>query len=130
MKGGFQRSLWLFIVNEYCVFEDDVCVDPSGVLDERPNYANITFSGFFSRPCTSRPEVIDKGPDYAADLLSGFYAGVRCPPVLHPLKVQRSRCKAEIRRAFERSASVSYFFSSFHLFHFFFLSPLPLFFGN
>ena len=43
MEGGFQRSLQLFVVNGYCVFEDDVCVDPSSVLDERPNYSNITF---------------------------------------------------------------------------------------
>ena len=40
MEGGFQRSLQLFVVNGYCVFEDDVCVDLSGALDKRPNYAN------------------------------------------------------------------------------------------
>ena len=45
MEGCFQRSLCLFVVNGYCVFEDDVCVDPSCVLDERPSYANITFQG-------------------------------------------------------------------------------------
>ena len=27
MEGGSQRSLQLFVVNGYCVFEDDVCVD-------------------------------------------------------------------------------------------------------
>ena len=64
------------------MFEDDVRVDLSGVLDGRPNYANITFSRLFAGPCADRPEVIDKGPDYAADLLSRFYAGARCPPVL------------------------------------------------
>ena len=69
MEGGFQRSLWIFVVNGYCVFEDDVYVDPSGVLDERPNYANITFPGFFVGPCIGRPEVIDKWLDYAAGLL-------------------------------------------------------------
>ena len=133
MKGGFSSSLWLFVVNGYCVFEDDVCAGPSGVLDERLNNANISFSGFFVGPCTSWPEVIDKGPDYAAGLLLRFYAGARCP-----LEVQRSRCKAGIRRAFERSASASFFSSnfstpfssSFHLFLLFFLLPLPLFFGN
>ena len=42
--GDFQKSLQLFVAYEYCVFEDDVCVDASGVLDGRPNYANFTFS--------------------------------------------------------------------------------------
>ena len=64
------------------MFEDDVCVDPSGVLDERPNYANISFSGFFVGPCTGWLEVIDKGLDYTADLLSRLHVGARCPPVL------------------------------------------------
>ena len=59
MEGGFQRSLQLFVVNGYCVFEDDVCVNPLGFLDGRPNYANITFSGLFAGPCADRPEVID-----------------------------------------------------------------------
>ena len=66
MEGGFQRSLWLFVVDGYCVFEDDVCVDLSSVLDERHNYANITCLGFFDWPYIGRPEVIDKGLDYAA----------------------------------------------------------------
>ena len=39
----FQKSLQIFVAYGYCVFEDDVCVNPSGVLDGRPNYANITF---------------------------------------------------------------------------------------
>ena len=59
MEGGFHRSLRLFIVNGYCVFENDVCVDPLGVLDGSPNYANITFLGFFARRCTGRPRVIN-----------------------------------------------------------------------
>ena len=66
------------------MFEDGVCVGPSGVLDERPKYANISFSGFFVGPCIGRPKFIDKGLDYAAGLLSGFYAEARCPPVLAP----------------------------------------------
>ena len=61
MEGDFQRSLQLFVVNGYCVFEDDVSVDLSSVLDGRLNYANITFSGLFVGPCVDRPEVIDKG---------------------------------------------------------------------
>ena len=61
------------------MFEDHVCVDLSGVLDGRPNYANITFSGPFAGPCADQPKVIDKGLDYATDLLSGFYARARCP---------------------------------------------------
>ena len=82
MEGGFQSSLWLSAFNRYCVFEDDVCVDPSSVLDERPSYANITFSRFFVGPCIGWLEVFDKGFDYTTDLLSGFYAGARCPLVL------------------------------------------------
>ena len=70
MEGGFQRSLQLFVVNGYRVFEDDVYVDLSGVLDERPNNANITFSGLFAGPCVDRLEVMDKGPDYAIAFFS------------------------------------------------------------
>ena len=80
MEGGFQRYLQLFIVYGYCVFEDDVCVDLSSVLDGRPNYANITFVG----PCVDRSEVMDKGLDYAASLPSESYVGARCPLVLAP----------------------------------------------
>ena len=50
------------------MFEDDVCVDLSGVLDGRCNYANITFSRLFVGPCVDRPEVMDKGPDYSTAL--------------------------------------------------------------
>ena len=66
------------------MFEDDVYVDLSSVLDGRPNYANVTISGLFVGPYANRPEVIVKGLNYAAGLLSGFYAGARCPPVLAP----------------------------------------------
>ena len=84
MEGGFQKSLQLFVVNGYCVFEDNVCVDLSSVLDGRPNYANITFSKLFAGPCVERPEVMGKGLDYATALLPEFCAGARCPPVLKP----------------------------------------------
>ena len=63
--GDFQKSLQLFIAYGYCVFEDDVCVDLSSALDERPNYVNITFSELFARRCVDRPGVMDEGPDYA-----------------------------------------------------------------
>ena len=82
------------------MFEDDVCVDPSSVLDGMPNYANITFSGLSTGPCTDLPEVNDKWPDYATGLLSGFYAEAR-----RLLEVQWSRCMAERRRVFEQSVS-------------------------
>ena len=59
------------------MFEDDIYVDPSGVLDGRPNYADITFSELFAGPCVDRSEVLDEGPDYATTLLSKFYAGAR-----------------------------------------------------
>ena len=84
MEGGSQKSLQLFVVNGYYVFEDDVCVDLSSVLDGRPNYANITFLELFSGPCVDRPEVVDKGPDYASALLPEFCARARCPPMLTP----------------------------------------------
>ena len=50
MGGDFQKSPQLFVAYGYYVFEDDICVDPSGVLDGRRNYANITFSELFVRP--------------------------------------------------------------------------------
>ena len=52
------------------VFEDEVCVDPLGVLEGRPNYANITFSELLAGLCIDRLEVMDEGPDYATALLS------------------------------------------------------------
>ena len=70
MEGGFQKSLQLFIVNGYCVFEDDVYVDISIVLDGKPNYTNFPFPKLFARPCVDRPEVVDKVPDYATTLIS------------------------------------------------------------
>ena len=84
MEGGFQKSLQLFVVNGYHVFEEDVSVDLSGVLDSRPNYANVTFSMLFAGPCVDRLEVMDKGPGYATALLSEFCAGARCPPMSAP----------------------------------------------
>ena len=41
--GDFQKSLQPFVGYGYCVFEDDTCVDPSSVLDGRPNCGNVTF---------------------------------------------------------------------------------------
>ena len=49
MERGFQKSLQLFVANGYCVFEDDVFIDLSGVLDGKPDYANVPFSKIFSR---------------------------------------------------------------------------------
>ena len=49
MKGGFQKSLQLFVTNGYCVFEDDICVDLPDVLDGKPDYANSPFSEFFAK---------------------------------------------------------------------------------
>ena len=42
--GDFWKPLQLLVAHGCCVFEDDICVDPSDVLDGRPNYANIAFS--------------------------------------------------------------------------------------
>ena len=87
MGGDFQKPLQLFAAYAYCVFENGVCVGPSGVLDGRPNYDNIAFSELFVRHCVDRLEVIDEGPDYATALLSKFCAGDRCPPTLAPSRV-------------------------------------------
>ena len=69
MEGDFQKSVQLFVANGYCVFENDVCVDLSGVLYGKPNYANVPFSKFFVGPCLDWPEVMDEGPNYAIALL-------------------------------------------------------------
>ena len=52
------------------MFEDDACVDLSGILDGKPNHANVPFLELFVVPCIDRPEVMDEGPDYAITLLS------------------------------------------------------------
>ena len=64
------------------MFEDDVCVNLSGVLDGKSNYVNIPFLGLFARPCGDRPEVMDEGPNFATALLLELCAGARCPHVL------------------------------------------------
>ena len=64
------------------MFEADVCVNLSGVLDGKPNYANVPLSELFSWPCIAWPEIMNKGPSYATALLSEFCARARCPPVL------------------------------------------------
>ena len=61
MEEGFQKSLQLFFANRYCVFKDDVYVDLSGVLDGKPNYANVPFSELFVGPCIDQPEVMAEG---------------------------------------------------------------------
>ena len=91
--GDFQKSLQLFFAQGYCVFEDDICVDPSGALDGGLNYAIITISKLFARSCVDWSEFIDKGPDYAIAFLSEFYARARCPPVPVPFGV----AAAEVR---------------------------------
>ena len=80
--GDCQKPLQLLAAYGCCVFEDDVCVDPSGVLDGRPKYANIAFSELFDRCRTDRSEVMDEVPDYAIAFLSKFCARARCPPAL------------------------------------------------
>ena len=66
------------------MFEDDICVDLSGVLDEKPNYANIPFSKLLTGPCIDRPEVVEEVLNYANALLSKLCARARFPPVLAP----------------------------------------------
>ena len=86
MEGSFQKSLHLFVANGYCVFEDNICVDLSSILDGKPNYANIPLSELFVGPCVDRPEVLDRGPNYATTLLTEFFARARCPFVLATVK--------------------------------------------
>ena len=119
MEGGFQKFLQLFVANEYCVFENNVCVDLSGVLDGRLNYANITFSKLFVGPYVDRPEVMDKGLDYAIALLSEFWVGVRCPLVLAPSRGVVVKVHSwEMESLQENSFRFFFFFHFF--FHFFF----------
>ena len=49
MEGGFHKSLQLFVVNEYCVFENDICVNLLDVIGRKPDCANSPLPGFFSR---------------------------------------------------------------------------------
>ena len=97
------------------MFEDDVCVGLSGVLDGRPNYANITFSKLFVGSCVDPLEVMDKGLDYATALLSKFYAGARCPLVLTP-------SGGAVVRVYnwEKESLQAKHFKFFFFFHFFF----------
>ena len=67
--GDFHKSLQLFFTYGYYVFEDDVSIDPSSVLDGRSNYANITCSELFVGPCVDWAEVMDEEPNYAIAFL-------------------------------------------------------------
>ena len=49
MEGGFQKSLQLFFVNEYCVFENDICVNLPDVLGRKADCSNSHLLGFFVR---------------------------------------------------------------------------------
>ena len=98
------------------MFEDNVCVDLLGVLDRRPNNANITFSELFVGPCIDRPEVMDKGPDYATALILEFCVRARCPPVLTP----PSRGAAVKVYGWEKESLQEKRFRFFFFFHFFF----------
>ena len=76
MEGGFQKSLQLFVVNGYYVFEDDVCVDLSGVL------------GGLTMP---------------ASLFQSSLLWLGAPLCQRLLNVQRSMRVVERRRAFKQS---------------------------
>ena len=82
-RKAFRGLYNYFFINGYCVFEDDVYVDLSDVLDERPNYADITFSGLFAGPCADRPEVISHMIMRLA-FFQGPMLGPGAPPVLVP----------------------------------------------
>ena len=96
------------------MFEDDVYVDLSGVLDGRPNYANITFLELFVGPYIDLSEVMDKGPDYVNALFLELCAGARCPPVL-----TLSRGAAIKVYGWEKESLQARHFRFFFFFHFF-----------
>ena len=80
MGGDFQKPLQLLATKRKCVFEDDVCVNPSDVPYGRRTYANITFLELFVGPYANRREVVDEGPDHAAALVFGVLCWAMCPP--------------------------------------------------
>ena len=79
------------------MFEDNVCVDLSGILDGKHNYAKLPFSKLFVGPCVDRLEVMVEGLDHVTALLSEFYASASCPLCWCPLELQWSRYRVERR---------------------------------
>ena len=67
-----------------CLKTTSVLTYTSGVLDGKPNYANVPFSKLLVGPCVDRPKVVDEVPNYTTALLLEFCARARCPPVLAP----------------------------------------------
>ena len=128
MEGGFQSSLWLFAFNGYCVFEDVVCTNPSGVLDGSLTMQTSLFQGSLLGLAQVGLRLLTRGLIMRLAFFQGSTLGLGSPLCWCFLEVQRLRCKAGIRRAFDRSASVSSFSStfssSFHLFLCFFAISL------
>ena len=93
MEGGFQKSLQLFVTNEYCVFENDICVGLPYVLGGKPDCANSP--------------------------LPRFFAKARCPLSWHSLESRWSGCTAEKRGVFKHNSSDSSFSSTFSFLLFF-----------
>ena len=119
--GDFQKSLQLLVTYGCCVFEDDVCVDPSGVPNERPNYANITFLELFAGPCIYRLKVMDEGPDFS----TAHFFRVLCWGYLPPLcwrllGLRRPRSQVERKENFKQD-NADFFFFDFPFFLFLFL---------
>ena len=100
------------------MFEDDICVDLSGVLDGKPNYANVPFSELFVGPCIDRPKVMDKGPNYATALLSNLCTRARCPPVLAPSGVSAVKVYGWEKESLQaKRFRLFFFFNFFFFFH-------------
>ena len=95
MEGCFQKSLQLFVTNGYCVFEDNIHV--------------------------GLPDVLDGKSDYAHSPLPEFFVRARCPLVLVPSGVSRSRCMVERRGVFKQNIPDSSFSSTFYFLPLFFL---------
>ena len=76
------------------MFEVGVCVDPSSVLDERPNLANIAFSELFVGCCVDQPEATGEGPDYATAFLSELCFRARCPLAPTPYRVAATEAQS------------------------------------
>ena len=79
------------------MFEDDICVNLSSVLDGKPNYANVPLSELFARPCVSLPEVLDGGLIMLLPFFRSSLLRLGAPLSWHPPESQRSRCTAKTR---------------------------------
>ena len=77
------------------MFEDDICVDLSSILDGKPNYANVPLSELFAS--VGLPEVLDGGLIMLLPFFRSSLLRLGAPLSWHPPESQRSRCTAKTR---------------------------------